>query len=382
MAVDPRVEARERTSGRFDVRVLDPSPAGFEEPPWFADDPVNAPVSGDRPVVSPVPNGDRTWDAVAADEPDLADWCADHWLGAWRHPRPIDDVATFVATRDALHAVGEHVLAAARHAANGKIGLRVTHRGFGTPFFEHDGQPAQLRVDGTDLVVVHGDDVTRTPLTVLSSPTRGSHAFPTTKPEGDLDLGYPTATVWSADLVRQIDTRAAAQLADVFGFACSVLEEFRCGQLDGDTTRVQLWPEHFDLSIDLGDDAAGDPGHLRVVARRRRPPRALPVRDALGATWQPDPFWNDAAFNGASLTYRELLADADDQRAAALDFFRTGWSILHPRRRGRHDEHRAPYHRADRRAASLAPVASRVLAVPQVILFGGMASCSCCTRTR
>ena len=328
MAVDPRVEARERTSGRFDVRVLDPSPAGFEEPPWFADDPVNAPVSGDRPVVSPVPNGDRTWDAVAADEPDLADWCADHWLGAWRHPRPIDDVATFVATRDALHTVGEHVLAAARHAANGKIGLRVTHRGFGTPFFEHDGQPAQLRVDGTDLVVVHGDDVTRIPLTVLSSPTRGYHAFPTTKPEGDLDLGYPTATVWSADLVRQIDTRAAAQLADVFGFACSVLEEIRCGQLDGDTTRVQLWPEHFDMSIDLGDDATGERGTFGVSPGDTAHPEPY-LYATHWADVAPDPYWNDAAFNGASLTYRELLA-APDPRAAALEFFRTGWSILHP----------------------------------------------------
>ncbi len=176
MTIDPRVEASERIGGRFDVRVHEPSPDGYHEAPWFADDPVNAPVSGTRPVVSPVPNGDRTWESLATEEPALRDWSADRWLGAWRRLVPIDDVAGFGATRHALHALAEHVLTPARHAANGKIGLRFTRGGFGTPFFDHDGRPTQLRVEGTDLVVVHGADETRTPLPalprLLASPTR------------------------------------------------------------------------------------------------------------------------------------------------------------------------------------------------------------------
>ena len=40
-----------------------------------------------------------------------------------------------------------------------------------------------------------------------------------------------------------------------------------------------------------------------------------------------DPYWNAEGFGGALLSYGELLA-ADDQRQAALDFFRTGLDKL------------------------------------------------------
>jgi hypothetical protein len=329
MAVDPRAEARERTGGRFDVRVLEPSPAGFDEAPWFADDPVAAPGTGRGPLVSPVHGGDQTWDALAAVEPDLAGWCADRWLGAWRRLGRLDDVRTFGATRDALHTVAEHVLAPARHAANGKIGLRFTHRGFGTPFFWHDDRPTQLRVAGTDVVVVHGDDVTTTPLSsVLASQTRRYHALLTPKPVEEVDLGYPTVTAWSPDAVEQVDAGAAAQLADWYGFACSVLEELRATQPDRDATRVQLWPEHFDMSIDLGDDAAGARGTFGASPGDDAHPEPY-LYVTHWASAAPDAFWNDTTFGGASLSYPELVA-AGDQRDAALEFFRTGQSILHP----------------------------------------------------
>ena len=40
-----------------------------------------------------------------------------------------------------------------------------------------------------------------------------------------------------------------------------------------------------------------------------------------------EPFWNDTAFNGASLSYRQLLK-TDDPRSAALKFFQRGYSVL------------------------------------------------------
>lgn len=324
MSTDPRDEARARTGGRFDVRVLEPSPEGYREPPWFADDPVQAPVSGERPVVSPVGNGDRTWDALAGEEPALRSWCADRWLGAWRRLTSIADVPTFVATRGALHAVAEHLLAPARHGANGRIGLRSTRGGFGTPFFDRDGRPTQLRVEGTDLVVTHADGFTHTPLGALASDHTRRSASSTPAP--GLDLGYPTATEWSEEVVGRVDEGAAAQLADWFGFATSVLEEVRAVQPDRDDTRVQLWPEHFDLSIELGDEASGSRGTLG----------ASPGDDAhaepyLYVThWAPvsaDPFWNDGAFAGASLPYPDVVA-ATDQRGVALAFFRRGLDVL------------------------------------------------------
>jgi hypothetical protein len=324
MTIDPRAEAATRTGGRFDVRVLEPSPLGYDRAPWFADDPVNTPGRGDRPLVSPVANGDHTWDALATAEPDLRDFCADHWLGAWRRLAPIDDVAAFGATRETLHAVAEHVVAPARHAANAKIGLRFTHGGFGTPFFDHDGRPSQVRVDGTDVVAVHGADETRTPLSALASNSTRREGLLT--PRRDVDLGYEAATPWPTGSVARVDDGSAARLADWFGFTCSVLEELRCGQPDGDATRVQLWPEHFDLSIDLGDEHVGGRGTFGAS-----PGDDEHAEPYLYVThWAPiaaDPFWNDAVFGGASLRYRDVVA-APDQRGAALAFFRTGHRLL------------------------------------------------------
>jgi hypothetical protein len=129
VAVDPRAEARARLADRYDVRVLQPSPPAVGDGPWFADDPVRAPVASGRPTVSPVANGDVTWDELAADDPALADWCADRWLGAWRPLAPIGDPVAFAGTPDALHAVAEEVVSPAPERATGKNGLRSTPRG-------------------------------------------------------------------------------------------------------------------------------------------------------------------------------------------------------------------------------------------------------------
>ena len=43
---DPRQEAFDRLGGRYEVRVLEPSPPAVDEEPWFADDPA---APGDVP---------------------------------------------------------------------------------------------------------------------------------------------------------------------------------------------------------------------------------------------------------------------------------------------------------------------------------------------
>jgi hypothetical protein len=133
VARNPRAEANERLGGQHDARVLEPSPPAVTEPPFFADDPV---AEGD--IVPVDRDGSTSWDAFCAGQadPELASFCAARWLGQWH--RLVALPATFVATREALHAVAEHVLAPARHAANGKIGLRYTYDGFGTPFYRED----------------------------------------------------------------------------------------------------------------------------------------------------------------------------------------------------------------------------------------------------
>ena len=326
MSVNARQEAFDRVGGRFDARVLEPSPPAVDDPPWFADDPVAPePRRDGLPLLSPVGDGGLTWDRLARDEPELADWCADRWLGAWRRLRALPSSGDALATtRDALHAVAENVLAPARRRANGKIGLRYTSGGFGTPFFGADGDGGadeQVRVEGSDLVVVRNGREERAPVTTIAA--AGLLVGIDPRPPADL---YQPSTTLDHDAALAVDHDAARLLGDWFGFGCSVLEELRASTGATDR-RTQLWPEHFDLSVDIGDEAIGTRGTFGAS-----PGDALHPEPYLYVThWKvdvpPDPFWGDTAFTGASLAYATLL-DVADQRTTALDFFRTGLTVL------------------------------------------------------
>ena len=309
--VDRKREAFDILGGGFDTRVLEPSPPSVQEPPWFADDPVNSPSADGRPVVAPVDGFDRTWDEVCALDAALATWCADRWLGCWRRlgtlPSNLD------STRRSLHTLAEHVVTPARYHVNGKIGLRQTFRGFGTPFF---GDSRQIRVEASELVIDSGASEERRPITTLAE----AGNFVGVEPGGPDDV-YRCTTPRDPNIVLPIDEHASGCIADWFGFAASVLEELRAEATEGEApSRVQLWPEHFDIALEMGDESAakragygaspGDEVHnepyLYVV------PWVL-VTDEV--------WWNDTHFNGARLDYTEVLKHPD-QRACALEFFR------------------------------------------------------------
>jgi hypothetical protein len=280
--------------------VLEPSPPAVDEPPWFADDPVARAGDDGRPVVAPVATGDLLWADLARDDPELAAWCAPRWLAD--HPRLTAPPVGFAATRDALHVVGEQVLSPARaQARGGKIGLRWTLGGFGTPFF---GDDVQLRVEGAELVRDDRDGARRAPLTTLR------------------EAGALAGLQLDDDRALDVDADASRWLGDLYGFASSVLEQLRAeaGPSD-DPSRVQLWPEHFDMAVELGAEAAGrraaygvspgdeahDAPYLYVAPWAARP--ADPV------------LWNAKTFGGAELSLPDLI-DAADQRKAALRFLR------------------------------------------------------------
>jgi hypothetical protein len=169
----------------------------------------------------------------------------------------------FPATVAALHRVAEQVIAPARKPDN-EIALQATPGGFGTPAFEWEGSVQQVRVEGAELVFER-----RQPL--------------------------------------DVDPDAAGRLADWYAFGAAIL-----GELGGEPT---LWPEHFDIAIELDEVnygfSPGDEHHTEPYAY-------------VGPWTAPPagPLWNATGFPGAELTYAELLA-APDQRAAALEFFMT-----------------------------------------------------------
>ena len=154
-----------------------------------------------------------------------------------------------------------------------EIALEATPGGFGTPVFEWEGSRQQVRVDGAELVCVV--DERREPL--------------------------------------DVDPDAAARLADWYALGADVL-----GAAPRSASRRRsLWPEHFDIAIELPRRRAnygfspGDEQHAEPYAYVG--PWTAPVEGEL---------WNATGFPGAELTYAELLA-APDPRAAALEFFTT-----------------------------------------------------------
>ena len=261
-------EAAERIDGRYDVRVLEPSPPGVDEPPFFADDPV---AGGD---VAPVARaGTRTWADVCdeAGDPELRAWCEDRWL-VRRSLQPLP--AGYPATRIALHTLAERVVAPARHAANGKIGLRYTYRGFGTPFFGD----RQVRVEDGELLdgdglraaaadarhPAPGRRVRRGPSGGRDRRLHADHARRPRRPPHH----RPRRGQSGGRLVRllRLDPRAAAGRR----------RRGRRLPIAAPAVARALRPRR-------RPRARRRPGQLRRLAGRRSPPRALPLHRAVGA---------------------------------------------------------------------------------------------------
>jgi hypothetical protein len=280
--------------------VLEPSPPAVHDEPWFADDPVEG--GG----VSPVTGGDLLWSDLAADDPALAEFCRERWLGPYKRLEPAPP--TLAATRSALHAVAEHVISPARQRDNGKIGLRWTLGGFGTPFF---GADAQIRVDGGQLVIDAGGEERRHPLSTIRDAAAAV----------GFDLSGADEEGFDAPL--DIDAAAAHFIGDWFGFGTSVLEQVRAeAQPAWQPSRVQLWPEHFDVAVEvagLGATLGASPGD-----EQHEEPY---VYVSLWDPREPGDLWNARGFQGAELGYGDLLA-APNAREAALEFLRARLAAL------------------------------------------------------
>ena len=313
-ARDPRAEAQRlvEPDGLL-ARVLEPGPPASPDPDWLADDPVREGGPPDERVVAPVPLGaGRTWDDWLAGHPERASWAADRWLGARRRleaPAP-----AFPATRLALHRVAVYAVSPARRRANGKIGLRFTMGGFGTPFF---GDDEQVRVEGNRIVRQSGGRARSAPLTTLAA-------------AAEVALGGPPDLAWAegfdvppagdpgADLA--LDPDSARLLGDWFGFAWSVLEELRAEPASAPAGRTQLWPEHFDAAVDCGPEGparatyGASPGDAAVEEPYLYVLPAEPPAEGGG-------LWNATGFTGAILPLSGF-AEEEDQRAAALSFLR------------------------------------------------------------
>ena len=296
--------------------MLEPSPPCNTDPAWYADDPTD-PSGAEAMLVTPIPGEGITWDQKASEHPELIAFAASHWLGCYRRLQPLPE--GYDSTRRALHQLAFFAVAPKRHSSTGKIGLRYTHLGFGTPFF---GADEQIRVEGGVIVRQQGASVASEEATtvaraceLLEIPYRQSWFERLRDPLEP--AGETTALV--------VSPAAAVAIEDWFGFGASVLEQVRRTEGAPDVGRLQLWPEHFDLGFEMGS------GSQRATYGASPGDDRHPEPYLYVARWEAsdrsNPFWNDPTFNGASLSYRILL-ESDDQHIAARDFYEHAYRLL------------------------------------------------------
>jgi hypothetical protein len=219
----------------------------------------------------------------------------------------------FAATVTGLHRVAEELVAPARKPDN-EIALQATPGGFGTPGFEFEGARRQVRVEAAELVQAVDGEERRAPLRSLAAASAAV-----------ADLLPPDAELDEAPLT--VDPAASRALGAFYAFGAEVLAELSAAAAPEEAaTSPTLWPEHFDIAIELGAEADG-----------RRANYGLSPGDSDHAEpylyvgpWTArvsGELWNATGFRGAEMGYGELIAAAD-QRAAALDFFTSRWDVL------------------------------------------------------
>lgn len=219
---------------------------------------------------------------------------------------------TFATTREALRALACYVVAPARKARTGRIGLEPFGEGFATPTFD-DG--SRLAVEGGELRWVPGDAI---PITTVQAAAEWAGVTLSADPGVGHDLPPFTPEARLA-----VDGAASRALGAWYAFGERVLDGLPAGE-GRVVSAAQLWPEHFDLAVVVERTGAGgvnvgcspgDDGH-------RDPYVYVGPHDLSGLDGD---FWN-APF-GALLPYATLAA-APDPVATAIDFVATGLDLL------------------------------------------------------
>lgn len=229
---------------------------------------------------------------------------------------------TYVATREGLHQIAFFAVAPTRYQAEARMGLKSTPGGFGTPKFGD----TVARVEGAALVLENDAGVASQGITSVRAACEFfGHVY---EVDWYPDFRDPLRPV-DPDQHLQIDEGAGRAIGGWFEFVTDLLERLRThGLEDDDVTEVQLWPEHFDPAIEMGRQDMGRRASYGGSPGDRDHPDPYVYVSAWGEIDRSNPYWNDEAFNGSSLSYGELTRDEDPVQTA-LDFLLRGYGILH-----------------------------------------------------
>jgi hypothetical protein len=212
----------------------------------------------------------------------------------------------FAETRESLHALAEHVLAASRYHAIGRIGLQVVRGGFATPPFGDDRRA--IGVEGTELVLRAGGQERRTPITTL----RAAGEFAGVEPGAPSNV-YKPATPCNLDAPLPVDADAARRLADWYALGDAALRRLSVEIAGDQPSDPTLWPEHLDVAIRAGEVNYGaSPGDDKVPE-----PYLYVGPTGLDVAATGDSFWNQPF--GATVAWEDIGSVED-----AVAFFRQG----------------------------------------------------------
>jgi hypothetical protein len=228
-------------------------------------------------------------------------------------PQPPTD--SLPATREALHQLAEHVLAAAQYAATGDIALVAAPGGFATlpfgppPFGAEcfGAESTVIAVDLDELVVTRAGKQRRTRIQTVAQ----AADFVGIQPGAPAQV-YRPATPLEPDAVLRIDREAARLLADWYQLGAHALAAFATAVPYDEPSPPQLWPEHFDLaSVAARINYGASPGDAQIGEPY------LYVGPFDGPPSGGDGFWNTPF--GAALRHREVASVED-----AIAFFHAG----------------------------------------------------------
>ena len=232
---------------------------------------------------------------------------------------------TYDETREVLHRVATHVLARRRFERCGKFGLRATPGGFGTPACGGDHEV--IRISGTTLVrETTGVTASTGLLDLCSASLADAASFVGVDLAAGFEAWHDTPAIGDPHALLAIDPVAVGVVADWLNFGWSVLDT-ALGELGADAAPsvVQLWPEHFDIGVDLAP-AAGRRANFGASLGDSYSAQPYLYVGPWDSERPGDPrYWN-APF-GAILT-REELRTGSHPDAAGLEFLLRGASLL------------------------------------------------------
>lgn len=223
--------------------------------------------------------------------------------------------ASLADTRLALHRLAVYVVSPWRRARTGRIGLRVTGLGIGTPPTGDD--EARLQITPAGLVAGDRHGSRTHPFTSLADAARIAGVAPDLEAATRFDVPPP------GDLEAPLDPDPAAveYLIAWYRFGQRLLEGLIADAGPGDAaSEIQLWPEHFDLACEIGAEP------LRIGFGASPGDTGQPEPYVYAAPWTvPDPgddFWDPPHRRYRAMTAGALAA-APDPLAAARGFLET-----------------------------------------------------------